>query len=268
MMRPLRILAAAAVLAAASAPALGAGGAGLRMEPAQVDRLDAASLQRGARNFVNYCLGCHSARFVRYNTLAQLGLTEAQVRDNLILGDQKLGDVMTIAMDPADAKRWFGVTPPDLSVIARVRGTDWLYNYFLAFYRDETSPSGWNNLVFPNVGMPHVLWQVAGTQRLVRTEFPDAHRAQEAVLAARGLSRTEPAAGGKFAVLTLAPDAQGQLSPAEYQQFVGDLVNYLNWMGEPVRNLRIQIGIGVLLFLGVLFVLVYALKREYWKELH
>ena len=167
------LLAAAASLLAIPGPTLAASGPDIRMEPAPGHRLDDASLQRGARNFVNYCLGCHSARFMRYNRLTDLGLTEDQIRDNLILGDAKIGDVMTTAMRPADAKAWFGAPPPDLSVIARVRGADWLYNYFLGYYRDPGSATGWNNLVFPNVGMPHVLWELSGTNRLATAEFPD-----------------------------------------------------------------------------------------------
>ena len=156
-----------------AAPAARAGtaaastGNDLRLEPAPINRLDAESLQRGARTFVNYCLNCHSAKYMRYNRLTDLGLTEAQIQDNLMFATDKIGDTMTIAMPPADAKAWFGAPPPDLSVEARVRGTDWLYNYFLGFYRDDESATGWNNLVFPNVGMPHVLWGSPGSNRLV-----------------------------------------------------------------------------------------------------
>ncbi|CAG0978589.1 ubiquinol-cytochrome c reductase cytochrome c1 subunit [Burkholderiales bacterium] len=261
------ILAAAAVLAA-SGPAAAAGGPDLRFERAPVHRLDDASLQRGARNFVNYCLNCHSAKYMRFNRLTDIGLTEDQIRDNLILGDAKLGDVMNVAMRPADAKAWFGVPPPDLSVESRVRGRDWLYNYFLGFYRDPASATGWNNLVFPNVGMPHVLWTLSGTTRLVTAEFADHQSAVGAAIASKGLALVEPIPGGRFAVRTVAADVPGSMTPVEYRGFVADLVNYMEYMGEPVRNKRINLGIVVLMFLGVLFFFAYWLKREYWKDVH
>ena len=261
------LLVAAAALLVAAGPAR-ASGPDLRMERAPAHRLDEASLQRGARNFVNYCLSCHSARFMRYNRLTDLGLTEEQIRDNLILGDAKIGDVMTTAMRPADAKAWFGAPPPDLSVIARVRGADWLYNYFLGFYRDPGSSTGWNNLVFPSVGMPHVLWALSGSNRLETREFDDHEAAAAAAIAAKGLALVEPLPGGKTAVRTLAVETPGSMSPIEYRAFVADLVNYLDYMGEPVRNKRISLGIVVLMFLGVLFFFAYWLKREYWKDVH
>ena len=150
----------AALLFAGADVALASGGADLRLEPAPVNRLDVASLQRGARNFTNYCLNCHSAKYMRYQRLTGLGLDASMVQDNLMFASSKIGDTMTAAMSPADAKTWFGVVPPDLSVEAHVRGNDWLYNYFLGFYRDDQSVSGWNNLVFPNVAMPHVAWHL------------------------------------------------------------------------------------------------------------
>jgi ubiquinol-cytochrome c reductase cytochrome c1 subunit len=262
------LLAAAATFLVAAGPARASAGPDLRMERAPAHRLDEASLQRGARNFVNYCLSCHSARFMRYNRLTDLGLTEDQIRDNLILGDAKIGDVMTTAMRPADAKAWFGAPPPDLSVIARVRGTDWLYNYFLGFYRDPGSATGWNNLVFANVGMPHVLWALSGTNRLETREFEDHEAAAAAAIAAKSLALVEPIPGGKTAVRTLAVETPGSMSPVEYRAFVADLVNYLDYMGEPARNKRISLGIVVLMFLGVLFIFAYWLKREYWKDVH
>jgi ubiquinol-cytochrome c reductase cytochrome c1 subunit len=266
-MRALRLL--ALLLAAASGAATAAEG-GPRLLPAPSESWFAreASLQRGARNFVNYCLTCHSAQYMRYSRLTDLALTEAVIKDNLMLATDKIGSTMTVAMTPADGKAWFGTAPPDLSVISRVRGKDWLYSYFLAFYRDEKTDSGWNNLVFPNVAMPHVLWNLSGTQKLVETEFEDGEKAEAAVIAAKGLAALEPAPGGKFVVKTLAMDVPGSLSGPEYEAFVTDLVNYLDYMGEPSKHERINIGIMVLIFLGVLFVLVYSLKRDYWKEIH
>jgi ubiquinol-cytochrome c reductase cytochrome c1 subunit len=227
-----------------------------------------ASLQRGARNFVNYCLNCHSAQYMRYARLTDLGLTEALIKDNLMFPTDKIGSTMTVAMTRSDAASWFGAAPPDLTVEARVRGKDWLYSYLLAFYRDEKSPTGWNNLVYHNVVMPHVLWNLSGTQKLVEVEYEDRDKAEAAAIAAKALAAVEPAGGGKFVVKTLAQDVSGTLSGVEYRVFVADLVNYLDYMAEPIKNERINIGIVVLIFLGVLFALVYSLKRDYWKEVH
>jgi len=259
---------AAILLATGAGPAAAAGGANVRMEPANIDRLDVASQQRGVRTFVNYCLNCHSAKYMRYNRLTDLGLEPAMIQDNLMFASAKIGEPMTVAMAPADAKAWFGVVPPDLTVVARVRGADWLYNYFLGFYRDDGSPSGWNNLIFPNVAMPHVLAELSGVNRLVRTEYKTLDEAKGAALAARGLVHLTPAKDHRYAVETLAVETPGTLTPVEYQALVADLVNYLDYMGEPVRNKRIGLGLVVLLYLGVLFVFAYWLKREYWKDVH
>jgi ubiquinol-cytochrome c reductase cytochrome c1 subunit len=262
-----RILAGIILLAAAGV-ALAEGGARLLPAPGLGSFERDASLQRGARDFANYCLNCHGAQFMRYNRLTDLGLTEEQIKDNLMFATDKLGGTMTVAMSRSDASAWLGAAPPDLSVEARVRGRDWLYSYLLAFYRDDKSATGWNNLVFPNVGMPHVLWNLSGSQKLVETEFEDQEKAEAAVIAAKSLALVEPAAGGKFVVKTLSEGTPGTLSPVEYKALVGDLVNYLDYIGEPVKNERINIGIVVLIFLGVLFALVYSLKRDYWKEVH
>jgi ubiquinol-cytochrome c reductase cytochrome c1 subunit len=158
--------------------------------------------------------------------------------------------------------------PPDLTDEARVRGRDWLYNYFLGFYKDDASPTGWNNLVFHNVVMPHVLWQLSGTNRLVENEHENVHEAQKEALAAKRLAVIAPAKDRKFVVRTLEQETPGSLTPAQYRAFVADLVNYLEYMGEPVKNTRISLGFAVLLYLGVLFVFAYWMKREYWKDVH
>jgi len=259
----------------------GASGPAVRMEPVNIDPRDVASLQRGARLFVNYCLNCHSAKYVRYNRLTDLGLTEGQIAGNLILtgsflespdGVQhvptKVGETMQVAMRASDAKNWLSAAPPDLSVEARVRGPLWLYNYMLGFYRDDKSVTGWNNLVFPNVGMPHALWELSGINRLVTTEFPDAHAAEGEAIAKKAIALVEPTRDGKFVLKTLATDVSGSMSSAEYRQASADLVNFLDYIGEPAKLKRERIGLVVLLFLGVLFVFVYWLKREYWKDLH
>jgi ubiquinol-cytochrome c reductase cytochrome c1 subunit len=258
----------AVLLFAAAGPAAASSGNDLRLEPAPINRLDVASLQRGARTFVNYCLNCHSARFMRYSRLTDLGVDESMIRDNLMFATDRIGDTMTVAMSTQDAKAWFGAPPPDLSVIARVRGADWLYNYFLGFYRDDAAASGWNNLVFRNVGMPHVLWRYAGTNRLVTKEYEDHEKAQAAAIAAKGLVLLAPARDHRYVVESLAVETPGALSQAEYKAMVADLVNYLDYMGEPVKNQRISLGLVALLFLGVLFVFAYWLKREYWKDIH
>ena len=259
---------AAFALAIVTSAAAAAFGTDIRYEPAPTNRLDVESLQRGARNFVNYCLNCHSAKYMRYNRLADLGLTEAQIRDNLILTEAKIGDSMNVAMRPADAKAWFNTVPPDLSVEARVRGRDWLYNYFLGFYKDEKSPTGWNNLVFENVVMPHVLWELSGTYRLVENLHEDVHEAQGEALAAKRLAVIAPAHEHKYVVRSLTLDTPGTLTPVQYRGFVADLVNYLDYMAEPAKNKRISLGFVVLLYLGLLFMFAYWMKREYWKDLH
>jgi ubiquinol-cytochrome c reductase cytochrome c1 subunit len=220
----------------------------MKLDEAPIDTRNAVSLQRGAQVFVNYCLNCHSATGMRYNRLGDLGLTPEQIKDNLMFASDKPGAPMTIAMRPADAKEWFGVAPPDLSVVARSRGADWLYTYLRGFYRDDSTATGWNNIVFPNVGMPHVLWELQGQQVLKVEEKKGEHGVEHV----RSLSIASP----------------GTMKPLEYDQLVGDLVNYLVFMGEPARATRMQIGYAVLIFLGVMFIPVYLLKKEYWKDVH
>ena len=267
MMKTTRSL-AGIILFAAAGVALAEGGAPLLPAPGLSRFEFDASLQRGARNFANYCLNCHSAQYMRYNRLTDLGLSEEQIQDNLMFASEKIGSSMTVAMSRSDASTWLGSPPPDLSVEARVRGRDWLYSYLLAFYRDDKTATGWNNLVLPNVAMPHVLWNLSGTQKLVETQYEDQDKAEAAAIAAKSLALAEPAGGGKYVVKTLAVSTPGTLSHVEYEKFVSDLVNYLDYISEPVKNDRINIGIAVLLFLGVLFALVYSLKRDYWKEVH
>jgi len=222
---------------------------GAALEHAPINPNNQASLQRGAKVFVNYCLNCHSAAYMRYNRLADIGLTEAQIKANLLFAAEKVGEPMTVAMNKKDAKDWFGVPPPDLSVEARARGADWLYAYLRGFYRDDTRPTGWNNTVFDKVGMPHILWQLQGQQILKVEEKLDAH-------------------GEKAEMRTLVLDKPGLLSPAEYDGMIADLVNYLVFMGEPAKNQRLQLGLFVLLFLGLFYVIAFYLKKEFWKDVH
>lgn len=204
---------------------------------APIDVNDHASLQRGAKIFINNCLNCHSANYMRYNRLQDIGLTEKQIKDNLLFAGEKVGDTMTVAMNPKDAKKWFGVVPPDLSVEVRARGADWVYAYMRGFYRDETTPTGWNNIVYDKVAMPHVLYQMQGEQVLNH----ETHQ----------LELVKP----------------GKLSPSEYNAYIGDLTNYMAFMAEPGKQQRQQIGWWVLLFLGVILVLARKLKKEYWKDI-
>jgi ubiquinol-cytochrome c reductase cytochrome c1 subunit len=233
------------------APALSlAAGAPLQLDRAPVS-MDPASLQHGAKLFVNYCMGCHSASFVRYNKLTEIGLTEEQIRDNLMFTGERVGDLMKIAMRPAEAKQWFGTAAPDLALVARQRnsaygsGADWLYTYLRQFYRDPERPSGWNNAVFENVGMPHVLWQLQGDQTATFTENRD---------------------GSRTATFELV--RPGTMAPADYDKAVADLVSFLVWMGEPGAERRKTIGVFVLIFLAGFSVLAYALKKNYWKDIH
>jgi len=269
MMRYLRCL-AVALLAGVSLSALAAE-SNVHLLRAPVNRLDIESLQRGARNFVNYCLTCHSAKYMRYNRLTDLGLTDQEITGNLMFASSKIGETMTVAMTEADGKAWFGNPPPDLSVEARIRGTDWLYSYLLGFYRDDTTATGWNNLVFPSVAMPNVLWQLSGVSKLVKTDYEDHEKAIAGMIAVKGLSSLEEASEDHkehYAVLQIGPGEAGTMTRAQYDAFVTDLVNYMDYMAEPARNTRIRLGIVVLLFLGVLFIFAYALKRDYWKDLH
>lgn len=207
---------------------------------------DKAALQNGAKLFVNYCLNCHGASYMRYKNLVDLGLTEQQVKDNLMFTSDKIGGLMAVAARAEEQKQWFGATPPDLTIIARARGeagnagagADWLYTYLRSFYRDENRPTGWNNVVFENVGMPHVLYGLQGQQVLNH----ETHKLELAV--------------------------PGQLAPAEYDKAVSDLVSFMVWMGEPQQEFRRTLGIFVLAFLALLFVVSYALKKEYWKDIH
>ena len=210
---------------------------GYRLDRAPNDPRDLVSLQSGARTYMNYCLGCHGMQFMRYEGLKDIGLTEAQIKDNLMFTGEKVGEPIRIAFNPKDAKAWFGVAPPDLSVIARSRGADWLYTYLRTFYRDPKTATGWNNAVFPNVGMPHALWQLQGEMNY----DPATHKWTEI--------------------------SKGAMTRTEYDATVRDLVAFLSYVSEPAASERKIIGIAVVLFLAlVLFPLTYWLKKEYWKD--
>jgi ubiquinol-cytochrome c reductase cytochrome c1 subunit len=246
---------AACVLVFAAGPARAAS-EGVKLDDIETNVTNVASLQSGARTFVNWCLNCHSASLMRYNALREIGLTEEQIKDNLLFTAEKIGMPMAIAMSPRDAKDWFGATPPDLSVIARSRGPDWLYTYLRSFYRDGSTLTGWNNLVYPNVGMPHVLWKLQG-ERVAR-EY-EVRKDGRPIL---------DEAGHPLKVVKLEPLTPGSQSTVEYDNTVYDLVNFLTWMGEPHQMARKRLGYWVLIGLAVLTFLAYFLKRAYWKDVH
>lgn len=247
------------------------------------------SLQHGAQLFVNYCLGCHSAKYMRYNRLSDIGLTDAQIKDNLLFTGQKVGDTMDIPMSKADAAEWLGVAPPDLSVIARARasgagsGSDWLYTFLRSFYRDNTRTTGWNNSIFPNVGMPHVLWGLQG-QRGVEILEP-AHgdsghgghgegpaKLTKTVIDVTGAATTEEVTASEGQVLHAAeysfpPAVGGTQNAFEYDDTVGDLVAFITYMSDPTAKTRNRLGIWVLIFIGIFFVAAWALNKAFWKDI-
>ncbi|MES2024336.1 MAG: cytochrome c1 [Pseudomonadota bacterium] len=216
-----------------------------------------AALQNGARLFVNYCLSCHSASSLRYNKLQDLGLTEEQIKSNLLFTSDKIGSMMTISMAPKDAKNWFGAVPPDLSVIARAKasgagtGPDWLYTYLRSYYKDDTRATGWNNMVFPNVGMPHVLWELQGIRDAKFVDEKDPHDPNKVVHKFAGFEQVTP----------------GTLTPLEYDTAVADLVSFMTWMAEPAQNTRKRLGVWVLMFLGVFILITWRLNASYWKDI-
>lgn len=215
-----------------------AAGGGVPLDKAPIDLSDKESLKNGAKLFMNYCLSCHSAKFMRYKRMADdLGMSDQEVLDNLVYTGAKIHDTMEIAMPADQASKWFGTTPPDLSVISRSRGDDWLYTYLRGFYKDPSRPMGVNNIAFKDVGMPHVLAGLQGNQSLKEDG-------------------------------TLVVDGSGTMSVEEYDKAVGDLVNFLAYVGEPVKAYRMTLGWYVLGFLLIMLILTYRLKKEYWKDVH
>ena len=219
---------------------------------------DLAALQNGSKLFANYCMNCHAAAYVRYNRLRDIGLTEEQIKDNLIFTGAKVGETMKSALDPKDAKDWFGGVPPDLSLIARSRsdaskgsGADYIYTYLRGYYRDDTKATGWNNTAYPGVGMPHVLWQLQGQQRALYADEKDPHDAKKTMHVFKGFEAITP----------------GTLTQGEYNIAVTDLVAYLQWMSEPVQKDRMRLGVWVLLFLAVFTVIAWRLNVSFWKDI-
>ena len=238
---------AALLLPLTSLTVSAAGGAGVEHSGANIN--DTASLQRGAKWYVNYCLGCHTISYMRYNRLAEdLDLSEEMVMENLVFSDSKFGETMDIAMDEEQAKAWFGKTPPDLSLIGRSRGADWVYSYLLGFYKDESG--GWNNTLLPNVSMPHVLWPLQGIQSPVyRQETLEGGFIHEVI--------------DHFKLTTA-----GSQSPEEFKETSRDIVAFLVYAGEPAKLKRKDVGVWVILFLALFTFIAYLLKAEYWRDVH
>ena len=231
---------------------------GMHWDKFPVDKMeDVAALQNGAKLFVNHCLNCHAASYMRYNRLRDIGLSEDQIKKNLMFATDKVGDTMKVSLDPKQAKDWLGVVPPDLTVIARSRagaggsGADYLYTYLRSYYRDDTKATGWDNLAYPNSAMPHVLWELQGQRSAKFVAEKDPHDAKKVVHRIDGFVQLTP----------------GSMNMLEYDNAIGDLVAFLQWMGEPVQAQRVRLGVWVLLFLGVFTVIAWRLNAAYWKDI-
>jgi ubiquinol-cytochrome c reductase cytochrome c1 subunit len=264
-----------------------ASGGGHPLDKAPDRITDLAALQNGAKLFVNYCLNCHSANSMRYNKLTEIGLTDEQIKQNLLFTADKVGALMHVAMRPEDAKKWFGAAPPDLSVIARAKsenmgasGVDYVYTFLRTFYRDTSRPTGWNNLVFPKVGMPNPLWQLQGPRSLQITAIHGGEGAEgehgggawERTVttydpqgyATETHDKLESYTGdpGEKALFT----AENTRQQVEFDNQVADIANFLGWMAEPQQLLRKQMGVWVLLFLGLFLLVAWRLNAAYWKH--
>lgn len=221
---------------------------GAALKPSNANIADIQSLQNGAKLYFNYCSGCHTLKFMRYSRMAEdLQLSEDQVMHNLNFTGANFGEQIPASMDAADGKVWFGAAPPDLSLMARAKGVDYIYNYLKSFYLDASRPVGWNNTVFPNASMPNVLWELQGVQTAT---FKPATADQDAQFE-------------HFEV-----HQAGTLNSKEFDEVARDIANFLQYVGEPAVFQRTAIGIWVLLFLSVFTLLAYFLKHEYWKDVH
>ncbi len=280
------VLTAAMIWALAAHPALAAGGPEVKIVGTTRSSTDVESLQRGARLFVNYCLNCHSAQYMRYNRLTDLKLTPEQIKQNLMFTTDKIGDTMQVAMRPQDAKEWFGAVPPDLSVMARSYTTERLGAYLRGFYVDEKRETGWNNLISPNIGMPHVMAELQGTPTIKETVFKadgkeikthaEAYdRARAAFIASNTMVSFEEHVEKKdgkvekhYILRQLVPATDGRMTPVEFDAAIADLVNFMSYVAEPYRTKRVQIGIITMLLLSLMLVAAIWLKKEYWRDVH
>lgn len=222
----------------------------IKLDEANIDPYDLESLRRGAQYFTDYCFNCHSIEFMRYNRIARdLQMTEEDVANKMIFTGAKIGDPMRVAISASEAEKWFGTRPPDLSVVSRSKGVDWLYTYLRSFYKDESRPWGVNNAVFKDVAMPHVLWELQGLQEAVYGSINTPDGVELKVIA--GLNLVQP----------------GALPADQYDAVVRDIVNFLAYVGEPAKTKRLALGKWVLAFLAVFFVVLFLLKKEYWKDI-
>lgn len=223
-----------------------AAGSGVKLQSVDIDLADFESMQKGAKHYVTYCLGCHSAKHMRYKRIAiDLEIDEDTVLAEIAPEGARIYDKMISAMDPHDSRKWFGITPPDLSLIARSRGADWIYSYLKGFYLDESKPLGVNNTIFKDVGMPNTLWKLQGTQTAAKQMV-----------------------NGQEVITFLKLSEKGTLSPKEFDTMVTELVNFLEYVGEPVQLERQRMGKYVLFFLLIFTIIAYLLKKEYWKDIH
>lgn len=246
-----------------SSAAMAAGGGNEVKDKVYINMSDKAALQNGAKLFMNYCLACHSAQYSRYERVAEdLDIPLYQLKDNLMFTTEKPGDLMETTMPAEDAKEWFGVAPPDLSLVSRVRKPDWIYTYLRAFYQDESTPSGWNNSLFANVAMPHAMYELQGVQRLVKSGV-DVHGGD-------GHGEGIQLAEGQKLVGDAIFELQhpGKMSPAEFDKAIADLTAFLAYLGEPAQLKRKTIGVYTLGFLIILLLLCMMLKKEYWRDVH
>jgi ubiquinol-cytochrome c reductase cytochrome c1 subunit len=232
---------------------------GIQWDRFPTDKLtDLPSLQHGAKLFVNHCLNCHSAAYMRFNRMRDIGLTDAEIKEYLMFTTDKVGDTMQTWLDPKQAKEWFGAVPPDLTLVARSRadiakgsGADYLYTYLRSYYRDPTKATGWNNLAFPDVGMPNVLWQLQGQREAKFIEQKDAHDPTKTAHVFAGFTQTAP----------------GTMTPAQFDESVADLVAFMQWMAEPNQGLRVRLGVWVLLFMALFTVVVWRMNAAFWKDI-
>jgi len=254
----------ALIVSSAVASVAHAAGGNYVVDKVHMNMNDKASLQNGAKLFVNYCLSCHSASYARYNRVASdLDIPIDLLKENLMFTTDKTGDLMTTTMPADDAKNWFGVTPPDLTLVSRVRKPDWIYTYLRAFYQDESSPSGWNNSLFENVAMPHAMYELQGVQRFVGKLEKDNHGPGSAHAAEGGSDEYTIVGDAKFELVH-----EGKLSPAEFDTAMADLTSFLAYLAEPAQLQRKKIGVYTLIFLIILMGLCYLLKKEYWRDVH
>ena len=249
----------------ASTTALAAGGYNVVLDKAYTNMDDKASLQNGAKLFVNYCLSCHSASYARYNRVAQdLEIPTSILKENLMFTTEKTGDLMQTTMPTKDSQDWFGVTPPDLSLVARVRKPNWLYTYLRAFYLDESSPSGWNNSLFENVAMPHAMYELQGVQRIIGKVDKDAATPPISQTSSDGVVGSQIVVGDTIFELV----HPGELTPQEFDKSMRDLTAFLTYLAEPAQLKRVSIGVYTIIFLIILMGLCYLLKKEYWRDVH